>query len=138
MPGAAVDKSDEIVPDILINQPVYMNYGRVALDALMAVILIFVITSDPVAKSDLDNKQFLHVHEVPIYIKHDIPVGDIWAKAQLATGLKTDEEKLAEFKKHLAVECLTIDSTHCASALRILVPQPYKPKTVCCRIHSRP
>ena len=109
MPGAAVEKGADNVPDILINQPVYMNYGRVALDALMAVILIFVITSDPVAKSDLDNKQFLHVHEVPIYIKHDIPVGDIWAKAQLATGLKTDEEKLAEFKKHLAVECLTIE-----------------------------
>ena len=93
--------------DILEKQPLYINYGRVLLDLIMAVLLIFVVSSGFRHETETSKAMPIYTAKtsgaMPIYIKTDIKVGDMWTEASKDETEST--AKVEKFKKAVALKC---------------------------------
>ena len=116
MPGHAqknggVDQAKTIsvtVGDIVKKQLLYVNYGRVFLDLIMAVLLIFVVSFGFKHEAGTAKKS-LNVDAMPIYIKTDIKVGDIWNEA-FKDKKESYSVKVEKFKTAVALKCTKIQT----------------------------
>jgi hypothetical protein len=100
-------KAEEALAKGLLNSPNWINYGRVFLDVVMTVLLIFVVAAD-VGRKDLPGGSPLHVHQVPIYIKGDVGFATIWSESLNDKALTTDADKVASFTTQAAIKCTNI------------------------------
>ena len=96
--------------DMFSMQPQFVNYGRVALDMIMVILLVLVVISDVGTGSKLAGKS-LNVHAMPVYIKGDINAGDIWTEAMDDSSNTDDAMKVADFQTKVAAKCTGI-TTH--------------------------
>ena len=103
------EPADPETSGIFSMQPVFVNYGRVALDVVMLILLAFFVVNEVKTASKLAGKS-INVHAMPIYIKGDIKVGDLW---KTAMDLKdtTDALRVAAFQTEIAAACTGI-TTH--------------------------
>ena len=85
------------------SQPTWVNYTRVLMDLVMVGVLLLVVIGG-VQDNKHTSKTPLHIHEVPIYLKHDLSLGPMWTEA-----FKTDpiapQTKLGKFKIAVAESC---------------------------------
>ena len=96
------------VGDIVKKQPLYVNYGRVFLDLVMVVLLISTVATGFKHKSGTAKKS-LNVDAMPIYIKTDIKVGDMWNEA-FKDKKESYEVKVEKFKVAVALKCTKIQT----------------------------
>jgi hypothetical protein len=108
--GSAHQKG--VMDTILQSQPTWINYVRVGLDVVMAIILIFVVSGqvnngDPNTLTTTHGAPGLHVHEMPIYLKSSVALGDMWSDADKPKEAP-EADKLAAFKSKVATACTDI------------------------------
>ncbi|KAJ1466983.1 hypothetical protein T484DRAFT_3632196 [Baffinella frigidus] len=94
---------------ILLAAPNWVNYGRVFVDVVMAMILIFVVTADIGRSKSLPGAP-IHVHEMPVCLKHDMDFSFMWQEAHKDTALSTGAAKVGKFNALVAVECASIET----------------------------
>ena len=93
--------------EFLINAPCWVNYGRVFLDVIMTILLIFVVAAD-VGRSEFETLVPLHVHQVPVYLKRGMDLDKMWSRAHDDKNAATDMEKVAVFNTLVRTECTSI------------------------------
>jgi hypothetical protein len=91
----------------LLNAPSWINYGRVFLDVVMTILLIFVVSTD-VGRNDLPAGSPLHVHQVPVYLKEDIGFPAMWSDSLGDASLLNDQAKVSAFMAKAQTKCATI------------------------------
>ena len=111
MPQDAVTKAATAAKDViereLLNAPSWINYGRVFLDVVMTILLIFVVAAD-VGRNESLPAPPLHVHQIPVYVKLDMNFDKMWESAHKDPLLTTDAAKVAAFNSLVLTECASI------------------------------
>ena len=88
------------------SKPTWVNYGRVFIDIIMMGLLVCIVARDVRVHSD-HPEMSIHLHEVPVYLKHNVDYNHMWEKAEGSTDLD-DAEKLLKFQTPAAATCISI------------------------------
>ena len=84
----------------------FLDYTRVVLDFILLLVLMVAMATGLNGKID-DLTTAMHLHEVPVYLKSQLPMGDLWGKA-VDENKDDDGGVLLTFQTDAAVECVSI------------------------------
>jgi hypothetical protein len=112
--NAAGNKSSTLL------NPTWINYGRVVVDVIMAVLLVFAIIGE-IDNSQTLNRKSIHVHQIPVYLKSTVDFSSMWTKAQLVTG--SNATKLDAFKKAVSDQCIDIQGHPMCVCINVAVDE---------------
>jgi hypothetical protein len=86
-----------------VSTPTWVNYGRVAIDILLIVLLVTVVATD-VRVNSVEPDMSIHAHEVPVYIKRALDYSQMFNTAASDDKL-SDREILSKFQVPAAAAC---------------------------------
>jgi hypothetical protein len=82
---------------VFVDPPTFVHYGRVILDVVLVILLMFVVIADVGREPTLHSTK-LHIHEMPVYLKQSMGFSDMWHEAHLDVN-ETPEGNLTGFQK---------------------------------------
>jgi hypothetical protein len=103
-PLATAKVSEFLDLGVKVVKPTWVNYGRVFLDVVMIGLLLLVVARSVRVHND-DPKMAIHVHQVPVYLKHGVDYDSMWRKASGSTELD-DAGKLLSFRTDATAACV--------------------------------
>ena len=83
-----------------------IDYARVVLDFVLLLVLIIAVSVGVNGNRD-DETAAMHLYEVPVYLKSQVPLGVLWGEA-VEDGGVDDGAVLLKFQTSVAAECVTI------------------------------